>query len=165
MNSSLSTCNPSARPKLAPRPSRGLLKANHIQGPLGEFEPVAGSALFMSQARSSNVHSISGRQTSRRADRLRRPQIRSRLHHREHALGAGWSPLRQPDILREGLFGGTISTAWPLLDLKPAGEAKYEGVKKIDGRELHDLTYVPNKSSSGSDLTIHLYFEPDTFRT
>ena len=52
-----------------------------------------------------------------------------------------------------------------MLDLKARqAKAKYEGVKKIDGRELHDLTYVPNKSSSGSDLTIHLYFEPDTFR-
>ncbi len=67
-------------------------------------------------------------------------------------------------LMSEGLFGGTLRTSWPLLDL--AGRQprlKYEGLKKIDGRELHDLVYKPKKGAD-QDLTIHLYFEPETFR-
>jgi hypothetical protein len=68
----------------------------------------------------------------------------------------------QEAILREGLLGGTLSTAWPLLDLderKP--KLTYEGLKKVDGQHLHDIRYRPKKSS---DLEIHLYFDPETFR-
>ncbi len=63
--------------------------------------------------------------------------------------------------LREGLLGGLLTTAWPLLDL-PSREPKltYEGLKKVDGRELHDLRYRPKK---GTDYEIHLYFDPETF--
>ena len=67
----------------------------------------------------------------------------------------------QPVPLREGLLGGLLTTAWPLLD--PAQhEAKlsYQGLKKVDGRELHDLVYKPKK---GADYEIHLYFDPETF--
>ena len=67
-------------------------------------------------------------------------------------------------LITEGLFGGTLRTSWPLLDV--AGRQprlKYEGLKKIDGRELHDLTYRPKKGDD-QDLTIHLYFDPETFR-
>jgi hypothetical protein len=70
---------------------------------------------------------------------------------------------RQDQILRDGLVGGTLLTSWALIDIngrKPT--LKYEGLKKIDGRELHDLSYFPKKADR--DLLIHLYFEPDTFR-
>jgi hypothetical protein len=69
----------------------------------------------------------------------------------------------QDQVLRDGLVGGTLLTSWALLDVnarKPA--LKYEGIKKIDGRELHDLSYAPKKADR--DLLVHLYFEPDTFR-
>ena len=133
---------------------------------LGSSNQLAGSALFMSQGTKFKCAFNLG------APNYPGEQIVFDGHKYEVAFitantrsGLGGLLFGQPDILREGLFGGTISTAWPLLDLKARqAKAKYEGVKKIDGRELHDLTYVPNKSSSGSDLTIHLYFEPDTFR-
>lgn len=68
----------------------------------------------------------------------------------------------QTAILGEGLFGGVLSTGWALLD---AGERKprltYEGLKKVDGQNLHQLRYEPRKSS---DLEIRLYFDPETFR-
>ncbi len=67
----------------------------------------------------------------------------------------------QDAVIREGLLGGVISTAWPLLDLdarKP--KLTFGGLKKIDGQELYDLSYHPKKSS---DLDIHLYFDPQTF--
>ena len=66
-------------------------------------------------------------------------------------------------ILREGLLGGTLSTAWPLLDLeskKP--RLGYRGLKKDQDRKLHRLEYRPEKR--GGDLRIDLYFEPETFR-
>ncbi len=67
-------------------------------------------------------------------------------------------------LMSEGLFGGGLRVSWPLLDIaerKP--KLRYNGLKKIDGRELHDVSYVPKKGAD-SDLIIHLYFEPDTFR-
>jgi hypothetical protein len=71
----------------------------------------------------------------------------------------------QEDILREGLFAGTLSTAWPLLTLAQSGaKLKYEGVRKIEGRELHDVIYVPKKRGGNGELLIHLYFEPETYR-
>lgn len=65
-------------------------------------------------------------------------------------------------MLREGLLGGVLSTAWPMLDLD-ARKAKvgYEGEKKIDNRQLLTLSYRPMKAT---DLLIFLYFDPETFR-
>jgi len=68
----------------------------------------------------------------------------------------------QNAILREGLLGGVLSTAWPLLDLsdrKP--KLSYQGIKTVDGQKVHDLLYHPRKNS---DLEIHLYFDVDTGR-
>jgi len=64
--------------------------------------------------------------------------------------------------LRDGLLGGTLSTAWPLMridQLKP--KLDYKGLKKIDNRQLHEVTYRPDKGST--DLKISLFFDPTTF--
>ena len=64
--------------------------------------------------------------------------------------------------MREGLLGGELSTGWPLLDLderKP--RLTYEGLKAIDGKQLHEVQYKPKK---GQDVQIRLYFEPETYR-
>ncbi len=67
-----------------------------------------------------------------------------------------------PDALREGLLGGTMCTSWSLLDPKLRdARLKYSGMKKVAGRELHELTYSPR---SGSGMQIRLFFEPETFR-
>jgi hypothetical protein len=68
----------------------------------------------------------------------------------------------QDAVIKEGLLGGVLSTAWALNDLadrKP--KLDYSGLKTVDGRQLHDLRYRPKKST---DLEIHLYFDPETFR-
>ncbi|MGP0017800.1 MAG: hypothetical protein ACLPHP_04460 [Candidatus Sulfotelmatobacter sp.] len=66
------------------------------------------------------------------------------------------------EILTEGLWGGTLSTAWALARLdKRLAKLEDHGLKKVDGRELHRVDYLPKKPS---DLQIELYFEPDTFR-
>ena len=65
--------------------------------------------------------------------------------------------------LREGLMGGTLSTAWPLLRLdQTQPKLDYRGLKKIDGRQLHEVGYRPRKGSS--DLKVSLFFDPETFR-
>ena len=64
--------------------------------------------------------------------------------------------------LREGLLGGVLTTAWPLLDVQERkAKLTYEGIKKFEGRELQVMRYRPKKST---DLEILLYFEPETFR-
>jgi hypothetical protein len=68
----------------------------------------------------------------------------------------------QDAVLREGLLGGVLSTAWPLLDLKHRkAKLSFEGLKKVDGRELYDLRYHAHNDGS---LEIHLYFDPQTYR-
>jgi hypothetical protein len=66
----------------------------------------------------------------------------------------------QDAAIREGLWGGELSTAWPLLNL---GERKakldFGGLKKIDGQDLYEVRYRPHKNS---DLDIKLYFDPQT---
>ncbi len=65
-------------------------------------------------------------------------------------------------IFREGLMGGTLSTAWPLLDLTAKNpKLEYGGVKKINGREAHQLKYRPRKDAG---LEIALFFDTDTFQ-
>ena len=53
-------------------------------------------------------------------------------------------------ILREGFLGGTLSTAWPLLDLTGRQpELDYTGLKKIEGKQLHGLKYKAKKGAGG----------------
>ena len=65
--------------------------------------------------------------------------------------------------LRDGLLGGSISTAWVMLRLsqvKP--RLDYKGVKKIDGRSLHEVSYRPEKGST--DLKIAFFFDAESFQ-
>lgn len=64
-------------------------------------------------------------------------------------------------IVKEGLLGGSMSSAWPLL---AADEKKlkvdYSGLTKFDGVQAHKLKYTPRDG----DLRVSIYLEPDTFR-
>lgn len=65
-------------------------------------------------------------------------------------------------IYKDGLFGGALSTAWPLLNPDPSKfKLEYGGIKKFEGREAHVLRYVPKK---GSDVKINLFFDAETFQ-
>lgn len=71
--------------------------------------------------------------------------------------------MQQQDLpLKEGLFGGVLSTGWPLLKDPVAARLEYKGTKKIDGRSLHVVGYRPQKGSP--DLKVTLYFDSETFR-
>lgn len=69
---------------------------------------------------------------------------------------------QEPMPLKEGLIGGVLSTAWPFLRMEQSQpKLEYRGLKKIDGRQLHELGYRPRKGST--DLKTLLYFDPVTF--
>ncbi len=66
------------------------------------------------------------------------------------------------NIFKEGLVGGTLSSAWPLLDLASRkAKVSYAGSEKVNGQLAYKLGYRPNK---GSDLDITLFFDAKTFR-
>jgi hypothetical protein len=65
-------------------------------------------------------------------------------------------------VFKQGLMGGTLSSAWPLLNLSTRDpELEYAGTKKIDNQILHELKYFPR---GGSDLQISLFFNQETFQ-
>jgi hypothetical protein len=65
-------------------------------------------------------------------------------------------------IFKQGLMGGTLSSAWPLLDVTARGpQLEYAGTKRVDDRTLHELKYLPR---GGSDLQIKLFFDQQTFQ-
>ncbi|MBA2527070.1 MAG: hypothetical protein H0V18_15010 [Pyrinomonadaceae bacterium] len=65
-------------------------------------------------------------------------------------------------VFRQGLMGGTLSAAWPLLDVTARNpQLDYAGTKKLENRILHELKYLPR---GGSDLQIRLFFDQGTFQ-
>ena len=59
------------------------------------------------------------------------------------------------------MLGGELSTGWALQGLgQNQPQLDYAGLKKIDGRQLHDLEYRSKKST---DMRIGLYFDPETY--
>src|SRR6266545_6724050 len=65
-------------------------------------------------------------------------------------------------IFKQGLMGGTLSTAWPLLDLTARNpRLEYAGLKKVNDRTLHELKYLPR---GGSNLQVSLFFGEANFR-
>jgi len=65
-------------------------------------------------------------------------------------------------IFKQGLIGGILSSAWPLLDLVNRNpQLEYAGLRTIDGRTLHELKYSPR---GGSDLQIKIFFDQETFQ-
>ncbi len=66
----------------------------------------------------------------------------------------------QSALLKNGFFGGALSTAWALYDVK-GHKIKLDSasISKIDGKQLYKVKYSP-----GDNLRIAMYFEPETFR-
>ena len=66
-----------------------------------------------------------------------------------------------PEMFKEGLLGGTLSSAWPFLD--PSNKKlKLEvgGTKKINERPAYEVKYIVR---GGSDLRISLFFDAENF--
>jgi hypothetical protein len=81
------------------------------------------------------------------------PGVRSQLGEFAKANG---------EIFKEGLMGGTLTSAWPLLNLaERKAKVEYGGTDKVNDRPVHKLKYYPSKGS-GSKIT--LYFDAETFQ-
>jgi hypothetical protein len=66
-------------------------------------------------------------------------------------------------LMKEGLLGGSMSTAWCLLDV--AGrqpKLEYSGLKKVGGKPVHELRYRAKKGVG--ELSVLLHFDFETFR-
>lgn len=67
-------------------------------------------------------------------------------------------------ILSEGLFMGTISEYWTLLDLESKkAKVKASGTKKIGGKNVYVLEYYP-KGAGSTEFSIKLFFDSETYR-
>lgn len=65
-------------------------------------------------------------------------------------------------LFSEGLFGGTLSTNWSLLNLEPRqAKLKNGGKKKIGGRQTYAVNYL---IKGGSSLSVKLFFDAENFR-
>lgn len=63
---------------------------------------------------------------------------------------------------KQGLIGGVLSTAWPLLNTgEDVPKLSYSGMDKINDRKVHKLKYDPRKSSG---MQISLFFDAETFQ-
>jgi len=68
----------------------------------------------------------------------------------------------QDFIIKEGLLGGELSTAWALENLdQTRAKLVSLGLKKIDGRNLRAIQYF---SKNSTDMEVKIYFDPDTFQ-
>ncbi len=66
-------------------------------------------------------------------------------------------------ILSDGMFNGSMSARWGMLDKdKRKGKLMYGGVKKIEGRQAHMLEYYPADGGS-AEFLIRLYFDAETY--
>lgn len=82
-----------------------------------------------------------------------RPGVRS-------TLGLFFTQYDMP--IKEGLLGGTLSTAWPLHNLATMNaKLKYNGIKKAGDQRAHVLSY---SSKNDASLKVNLYFDETTFR-
>lgn len=68
----------------------------------------------------------------------------------------------QDVIIKDGLLGGVLSTAWPLLNLEDRkAKLTVDGPKKVDGQQVYQVGYEPSKHA---DVHIVLYFDAETYR-
>jgi hypothetical protein len=65
-------------------------------------------------------------------------------------------------LFKQGLMGGTLSSAWFLLDASSRNpELEYVGLKKVGERQAHEIKYV---ARGASELQISLFFDEVTFQ-
>ena len=64
-------------------------------------------------------------------------------------------------IMTNGMLGGVLSNAWPLLDIKTNKPNMKLRKTKIDGTELYEIEYRPR--SNHGEMKIRMYFDPETY--
>ena len=69
---------------------------------------------------------------------------------------------RYPQLIKNGLWGGSLTRTWALLnhDAKEL-RLRYRGLSEKEGKQLHEASI---DCKDCGEVTIHLFFEADTFR-
>ncbi len=69
---------------------------------------------------------------------------------------------RYPQLIKNGVWGGSLTRTWALLnhDAKEL-RLRYQGLSEKDGKQLHEASI---ECKGCDEVTIHLFFEADTFR-
>ncbi len=68
---------------------------------------------------------------------------------------------RNNGLVKEGLLGGTLSLAWPLLSLKDRGAELKVSDGKLDGKSVYEVEYRPKKALG--DLKVKMFFDAENF--
>ena len=68
---------------------------------------------------------------------------------------------RNSGLVKEGLLGGTLSVAWPLLNLKDRGAEVKVSEGKLDGKAVYEVEYRPKKAMG--DLKVRMFFDMENF--
>lgn len=69
---------------------------------------------------------------------------------------------RYPETVNRALFGGTLTGAWTFYDPTfRKSRIEYDGVKKINDREVYALSVLPK---GGSDVEVQVFFDKQTFQ-
>jgi hypothetical protein len=66
------------------------------------------------------------------------------------------------EIMKNGLFGGVYSNAWPLFNIGGNGARMKVRKTRVEKTELYELEYRPKDYYA--DMKICLYFDPETWR-
>jgi hypothetical protein len=149
--------------------ARAAVKSRVMQGSvlatvrIGGGGQLKGGAVMASQGRMSLIGIIFGTQDYGNekmafdGNRLTlgelRPGTRTRF---------GGFLLTHDIMFKEGLIGGSLSSAWPLLDLASRNpKLRYAGTKKLDGKQTYVIEYEPK---NGGNLDIRLFFNAETFQ-
>jgi hypothetical protein len=67
----------------------------------------------------------------------------------------------QDSIVKEGLLGGVLGTAWALGNPDHHVKLSSLGRKKVDGQELDAIDYL---SKNNGNMIVKLYFDPESHR-
>jgi hypothetical protein len=151
---------PDARAAAKSRAAEGAVKFRILSGGTGFAE---GKSVFLSDGRKSVFHFTfaggdykgehvvyDGDKTEVRFSSIR--QTRS---------GLGSFLYTYDTIVKEGLLTGPLGTGWALTDLNSRkAKVTYDGLKNVDGQQVHVLHYKPKKS----DVSIALFFDSETYR-
>lgn len=148
--------------------ARASIKSRVIQGAslatmrIGGSGQARGGAVMASQGQMSLIGIIFGPQdySNEKAAYDGKRLTLGELPGMRTNLGAFF--VSHDSVFKEGLVGGTLSSAWPLLNLSDRDpKLKYAGTKKIDGRQVHLVEYEPRR---GGNLDILLFFDAETFQ-
>jgi hypothetical protein len=67
------------------------------------------------------------------------------------------------ELLKEGLLFGTLSTSWTFLNTdKKQPKLDLSGPKKVDGKSVYEMKYIPRKGNG--NITAFFDFDAETFR-